>query len=178
MRILLSFLLLAAFVPAPAHAYLTPEEVLQDGDFVEPPPNARGAKAAREAQEATYDERASAEAAKGVTATEAAEEDGPGSPGSDTIDDLHGSADTEDVIDWNADTATAQERHDERVLERVERNRLDEMATGGEVILHGSATDEPLHGGAPLAPSGPGTIAAVLAIGAAIGITLRKALNA
>ncbi len=177
MRILLSFLLLATLVPVPAHAYMTPEEVLQDGDFVEPPPNARGAKAARAAQEAAYDERAAEEAAKGITPTEAAEEDGPGAPGSDTIDDLHGSADQEDVIDWNSTDATAQEIHDQRVLDRVERNRLDEMANAG-VILHGSAPDEPLHGGAPLAPSGPGTIAAVLAIAAAVGLTLRKALKA
>lgn len=178
MRILLSFLLLATLVPVPAHAYLTPEEVLEEGDFVEPPPNARGAKAARQAQEATYDERAAAEAANGITDTEAAEEDGPGAPGSDTIDDLHGSAEEDEVIDWTTSDASAQERRDDRVLDRVERNRLDDMARGGEVILHGSAPDEQLHGGAPLAPTGPGTIAAVLAIAAAVGLTLRKALKA
>lgn len=175
MRIFLTFLALTLLVPLPTQAYLTPEEVLEEGDFVEPPPNARGAKAARAAQEAEYDARAAAEAE--AEAESEAEDDDTDVP-SGTIDDLHGSAEEEEVIDWEADGAelSTEDVRDERVLERVERNRLDNMAQNG-VILHGSAP-EPLHGGAPLAPTGMGTVVAMLAGAAAIGFTLRKALRA
>ncbi len=171
MRILLTLLALALFAPLPAHAYLTPEEVLEEEDLVAPPPNARGAAAARAAQEAEYDARAAEEAA-----TEEDTANDNGVPDGNTIDDLHGSADEEEMIDWESDDAglNAEERRDERVLDRVERNRLDDQG----VILHGSATDEPLHGGAPLAPTGSGTIVAVLLIAGAIGYTLRKAIKA
>jgi hypothetical protein len=156
---------------------MTPEQVLEEEDFVAPPPNARGAEAARAAQEAEYDARRDEQ--PGNT-TQGDATDLPADQmddGNNTIDDLHGSAD-DDVIDWQAEDAglTADQRHDERVLERVERNRLDAMAQNG-VILHGAAPEE-LHGGAPLAHTGSGTIVAVLLGAAAIGYTLRKALRA
>lgn len=175
MRTLLALLVLTSFAPAPAHAYLTPEEVLQNSDFVTPPPNARGAKAARAAQEAQYDARAAEEAATTDTQTGT---DTSQAPANGTVDDLRGSAPEEETIDWTTDTQTAQQRYDERVLQRIERNRLDGAVAGGEVILHGSAGDEPLHGGAPLAPTGMGTIAAVLAIAGSVIVTLRLALRA
>ncbi len=177
MRIILTLLVLASFAPLPAQAYLTPEEVLEEEDFVAPPPNARGAKAARAAQEAEYEARMAAD--EGITTEEETEEDDGWTPGGDTIDDLHGSADEEEVIDWDTDDASAEERHAARVLDRVERTRLDNMARGEEVILHGSAPgeQEQLHGGAPLAPTGMGTIAAVLTVALAVGITLRAALK-
>jgi hypothetical protein len=176
MRILLTLLALATFLPLPAQAYMTPEEVLENGDFVDPPPNARNAEAARAAQEAEYDARAAEEA---EAEAEQAEEES--TPDGNTIDDLHGSADEEEVIDWDPEGSdlTAEERRDERVLDRVERNRLDDMAANdGGVVLHGSAGQEPLHGGAPLAPTGAGTVVAILAIAAATGFTIRKALRA
>lgn len=174
MRIFLTLLALVAFSPLPAQAYLTPEEVLQDGDFVDAPPNARNAEAARAAQEAEYDRRAAEEAAE--SDEEAEDED---LPGDNTIDDLHGSAEYEEGVDWDPDgiDLTAEERRDDRVLDRVERQRLDDMGQNG-VVLHGSAGQEPLHGGAPLAPTGMGTIVTILAIAAATGYTLRKALRA
>lgn len=175
MRIILTLLVLASFAPLSAQAYLTPEEVLEQENFVAPPPNARGAKAARAAQEAEYDARMAAD--ENITAEEEAEEDDGWTPGSNTMNDLRGSADDEEVIDWDTDDETAEERHAARVLDRVERTRLDNMAHGGEAILRGSAPDEPLHGGSPLAPTGMGTIAAVLTIALAIGITLRKAIK-
>lgn len=179
MRILLTLLVLALAAPLPAQAYLTPEQVLKEGDFVAPPPNARNAKAARAAQEAEYDARAAEAAAEEEEEAEAEydEYDEYDAPGGNTIDDLHGSADDEEVIDWDTDDASADERYAERVLDRVERQRLEDMALNrGEVVLHGSAT-EPLHGGAPLAPTGMGTIIAVLAVAGAVGITLRVALK-
>ncbi len=182
MRTFFTFLLLALVVtlsvsaPVPASAYMTPEEVLEEDDFVTPPPNSRGAKAARAAQEAEYDERAADE----TTAAEAATDDEEDILGSNTLDDLHGAAENEEeeVVDWQDEEAalSAQERHNERVLERVERSRLDDMADNG-VILRGSAPDEPLHGGAPLAPTGMGTVVIILAIAAATGYTLRKVLR-
>jgi len=174
MRTLLIILVLATVTPIPAYAYLTPEEVLQNEDFVTPPPNARGAKAARAAQEAQYDARAAEEAAATDAQTGT---DTNQAPANGTVDDLRGSAPEEETIDWTTDTQTAQQRYDERVLQRVERNRLNGTA-GGEVILHGSASDEPLHGGAPLAPTGMGTIVAVLAIVGSVIVTLRLALRA
>lgn len=175
MRILLTLLAIATFLPLPAQAYMTPEEVLESGDFVAPPPNARNAEAARAAQEAEYDARAAEEAEAEAEAQEEAS-----MPDGNTIDDLHGSADEEEVIDWDPEGSdlTADERRDERVLDRVERNRLDDMAQNGGVVLHGSAGQEPLHGGAPLAPTGAGTVVAILAIAAATGFTIRKALRA
>ncbi len=176
MRILLTLLALATFLPLPAQAYLTPEEVLESSDFITPPPNARNAAAARAAQEAQYDARAIEEA--DAEAEQAAQES---SPDDNTIDDLHGSADEEDVIDWTPDGTdlSAEERRNERVLDRVERNRLDDMAQNdGGVVLRGSADQESLHGGAPLAPTGAGTVVAILAIAAATGFTIRKALRA
>jgi len=175
MRTLLTLLALVTFLPLPAQAYLTPEEVLEDGDFVAPPPNARNAEAARAAQEAEYDRRAAEEAA----ALEVEEKEDQNLPGDNTIDDLHGSAEDEDAVDWDPDGSglTAEDRRDDRVLDRVERQRLDNMGSNG-VVLHGSAGQEPLHGGAPLAPTGMGTIITILAIAAATGYTLRKALRA
>jgi len=176
MRIALSILALVLLMPLPAHAYLTPEEVLEEEDYVTPPPNARNAKAARAAQEAEYDAR-DAEAAAAEEEEEEEEAAAGETPGSNTIDDLHGSAEDEEVIDWEetGGDLDADERRDERVLSRVERQRLDDMAAG--VVLHGSAP-EPLHGGAPLAPTGMGTVVSLLAGAAAIGYTLRKALRA
>lgn len=84
----------------------------------------------------------------------------------DTIDDLHGSA----------PSLSADEARDERILERIERTRLENQGSQGEVVLHGSAP-EPLHGGAPLAPTGTGTVVLLLSSAAAIGFTLRKALR-
>lgn len=172
MRITLSILALALLAPLPAQAYLTPEEVLESGDFVAPPPNARNAKAARAAQEAEYDARAAREAAN-----EESMEDDDWGPGSGTLDDLHGAAEEEEVIDWEETGAgiDPETRRNDRVLDRVERNRLDNMAVNG-VVLHGSAP-EPLHGGAPLAPTGMGTVVSLLVGAAAIGYTLRKALR-
>lgn len=175
MRTLTILVALAAFAPPTAHAYLTPEQVLESGDFVDAPPNARNAEAARAAQEAEYDARAAEEAA----AENGEETDNP-SGGTNTLDDLHGSADDGDeIVDWDptGSDVTPEERRDERVLDRVERNRLDNMGSDG-VVLRGSAPEEPLHGGAPLAPTGTGTVAAILAIAAAVGFTLRKALRA
>lgn len=184
MRIILTLLVLALAAPLPAQAYMTPEEVLEDGDFVAPPPNARNAAAARAAQEAEYDARAAEEAEAEAEADAEAEAesdygDDDDAPGNNTIDDLHGSADDEEAIDWDTNDASPDERYADRVLDRVERQRLEDMAAnrGGEVVLHGSATDEPLHGGAPLAPTGMGTIVAVLAIAGAVGVTLRVALK-
>lgn len=175
MRITLSILALVLLAPLPAHAYLTPEEVLEEEDYVAPPPNARNAKAARAAQEAEYDARAAREAEENAAVETPDDVDGPGS---NTIDDLHGSADDwEEIIDWE-ETGSGldpEERRNQRVLERVERQRLDDMAAG--VVLHGSAP-EPLHGGAPLAPTGMGTVVSLLVGAAAIGYTLRKALRA
>lgn len=178
MRILLTLLALATFLPLPAQAYLTPEEVLESGDFAAPPPNARNAAAARAAQEAQYDARAIEEADAQAEAEQAAQES---APDDNTIDDLHGSADEEEVIDWNPDGTdlSAEERRNERVLDRVERNSLDDMAQNdGGVVLRGSADQESLHGGAPLAPTGAGTVVAILAIATATGFTIRKALRA
>ncbi len=174
MRILFSFLALTLFLPLPAEAYLTPEEVLGENDYVAPPPNARGAAAARAAQEAEYDAR---EEAEREAETETTDEDDE--PTSGTLDDLHGSAEEEEVIDWeqNDAGATAEERRDERILDRIERTRLEQQGRD-TVILHGSASDEPLHGGAPLAPTGPGAVVLLIAGTLAIGFTLRLALKA
>lgn len=166
MRIILTLLALAAFMPLPANAYLTPEEVLEEEDLVAPPPNARNAAAARAAQEAEYDARAAEEAADDEAAVdETATDDG-----------LHGAADEEEVIDWEEDEPTPDERHDARVLERVERNRLDDQG----VVLHGGAPPEfaSKGKGKGLAPTGTGTVLAVLLGLGAVGYTLRKALKA
>lgn len=173
MRTLTLLIALATFAPLPAQAYLTPEEVIESGDFVDAPPNARGAKAARAAQEAEYDARAADQAAR----DEAADASTP--PADNTIDGLHNAAADTEAVDWNpaGDGLTPDERRDDRVLQRVERNRLDDMAQNG-VVLRGSAPDEPLHGGAPLAPTGMGTVMAVLAVVAASAFTLGKALRA
>lgn len=149
MRILLTLIALLGFSPLPVHAYLTPEEVLLEDDFVSAPPNARNAEAARNAQEAEYEERSADE--------ENAE------PGATEDPDLHGAAPDDEL--------TAEDRRDLRTLERLEQNR-EEAAL--DVVL---GANETLHGGAPLAPTGMGTIVAMLTIAAAIGLTLRRALR-
>lgn len=166
MRTLLTLLTLLTLVPLPTHAYVVPEDMLESGDFFTAPPNARGAKAARAAQEAEYDARKAED--------EAAEAEHL----SNTIDDLHGAAPTDEVIDWIPDgsTLTPEERRDARVLDRVKRTRLEGKNDNGE-ILRGSAPTEPMHGGAPLAPTGMGTVVLLLSGAAAIGYTLRKALQ-
>lgn len=158
MRFSLSLLALALLMPLPAAAYLTPEEVLFDDDiYVDAPPNARNAEAARDAQEAEYRARAEAE-----QNAQTSSDDG----------DLHGAAGMEEPVTDAPDGLTEEERRNARILERIEQNR----AQNG-VVLQGNAHDETLHGGAPLASTGAGTIVTMLALAAAIGLTLRRALR-
>lgn len=150
---LTAFLILA--VPH-AHAYVTPEQMFSDDQiFVEPPPNARNAKAARAAQDAQHDAQQSS-----AVAEPDEENDVPATI--DTIDDLHGAAEDEQT----EPTLTADERRDQRILDRIDNN----------TVLH-AAGSETLHSGAPLADTGMGTIIAMLAGACAIGFTLRKAIT-
>ncbi len=146
MRILFALLALGTLLPLPVAAYVTPEEMLDSGDFIQAPDTAPS----REVDETDV------------------------SP--IVIEEQHNAAPDDDAIDWVPDgsTLTPEERRDARVIDRVNRTRIEQQDNTTE-ILRGSAPAEPLHGGAPLAPTGMGTIVLLLSSAAAIGYTLRKA---
>ncbi len=155
MRIFLTLLTAFLLLPTTGHAYLTPEDVLYGNTgTVDAPPNARGARAARAAQEAEYDARREQDDVDSAPAEEP-EEESMEEP--DEV--LHGAPPAEEE--------SALTPEEMRVLERMRDN--------DSVILSAPGT-EVLHGGAPLADTGPETIIAMLLGACAIGWTLRMAM--
>lgn len=173
-------LLSSAIMPLTAHAYLTPDQVLDDEDFsarfYEPPPSKREIDdVVREQQERSAERREAEWAAAHPEEEDATHEAAPDEEMTDEDSDIEDlikaleqynsdqAAADEEVADDSV-TLTAGEKRDMRLLERL-RGR-----DAADVI----AAQETLHSGAPLTPTGPTTVLVTLAVAAAIGETWRR----
>lgn len=161
-------LVLMLSAPVTASAYMTPEEVLtsdENSRFFEPPPSQRETDAIAEQQASSAAARRAAEQAAlfGSSSSATAEDDS-----------LHGAApeiDDETTMDDSSDTSGLSAA-DQRILERVKDRQLELMIQEQAQIL---ASQQSLHGGAPLADTGTGTILVVVTLGIAGAWTLWKA---
>lgn len=141
-----------------AIAYLTPEEVLFHEDLYVPP-SPRDVDARVEAQRQRSEARRNAEQADLDPAPEPVEEPMEEEP-------THGAApDEEDDV---SDELNRELLQTIRILNRINQDQ-EQFYIGG---------DEPTHGGAPLAPTGAGTVLAVLATLGAVFVTYRRAVRA
>lgn len=160
-------------LPATAGAYVSPENVLFSPDFTLPPsPRAAEERVAAERQ-ATADRRSQLlnqlHGAAPESDTDGLPAGATGSPdfldiqqilkllseeqGDDVTD--KGAAGEEALAPLDGTTATDAERstRDDRILERIARNREEQRA-----VLSQGDTIETLHGGAPLSRTGPGLV--------------------
>jgi hypothetical protein len=181
-------LLCSAIMPITAHAYLTPDEVLNDGDFsvrfYEPPPSKREIEeVAREQQERSAERREAEQAAL----------EKEGETEAETDDGLHEAAPEEEDSDlealikaleeWQASqnegggseeegTDSTVNAEEQRLLERIRDREDDERAAAYQAWVNGQQGE--LHGGAPLSETGPKTVIAVLITALAVGETWRR----
>ncbi len=150
-HILRAALLGTLLIPGAALAYLSPEEVLSSdqnaGIYFDRPPTPRQAQAAQAAQQSSDAARRKAEQDALMMTSSAS---------SSSVDDtLHSAA----PVDGSTTSLSAT---DQRILERV---KADQMRAEIEARAQVLASQQSLHGGAPLANSGPAstTIAFLLA---------------
>ncbi len=136
--------------PAIAHAYLLPEEVLLSEEFYDPP----------RSREAGDRARMQAEESAARRAEEWAEE----------YNAQHPSAPEEPVLEEEAGTTDADLTPEELELLRTIRllNRVEDQQN----VLQ---SQQGLHGGAPLPPTGAGGILALITMIGAVGWTLFRA---
>jgi len=206
-RFLLTAGILASSVLSPltAHAYLPPEDVLNDDDFsatyYSPPPSQREIDAVMEAQRERSAARREAEQAALQKEGEDPEDDELHSAADDEEedddeaasdlealiealqglqeddDDLHGAAGEEE--EDNTSALTTEELREQRLLERIRQQQLDaQRAAQYGWMTAGLGAGETLHSGAPLSETGPATVLIVLAIAGAIGETWRRVRKA
>lgn len=141
-QILRALTLTTLLIPGVAFAYLSPEEVLssdQNAGFYDPPPSPREAEAAQAAQQSSDAER------RRLEQEALFQKSSMSSAGSD--DALHGAAPETDP----ASLSTT----DQRILERVKAQQMQAEIEARAQVL---ASQQSLHGGAPLANSGPASI--------------------
>lgn len=166
-HILRSLCLLALIVPTTTLAYMSPEEVLtsdQNQMYFDPPPSPRQTQQTQ-AQQQSSDAalRAQQQAALFSSSSSAAAMQS-------SSEDLHGAA--PGTTDQASSTPSQQDLIDQRILERIKANQLAAQAQADAQVL---ASQQSLHGGAPLASSGPGTDLALLLLAAAGVWTFWKA---
>lgn len=188
--------------PLTAHAYLSPEEVLNDEDFsatyYSPPPSNRAtSEAVKAQQERSAQRRAAEQAALEKEGEDADEEElhGAADDEEDTDDDsasdlqalieaLQGLQDDEQPAEEDnddADTAalTTEELREQRLLERIRQQQLDAARAAQYAWMTGGAGNgETLHSGAPLTETGPATVLITLIVAGAIGETWRRVRRA
>ena len=165
--------------PVMAHAYATPEDVLNDESFniqfYDPPPSRRSIQDAAERQAQESAERRAAEQEAYFQAQQASS-----SPATDGDEELHGAAGAEDqtlqeILDrlntLDDGQNNPRQASDERALARI-RAQHDQDAL--EAQLRALGLSETLHSGAPLtADTGPASFLAFAAIALAVLLTLR-----
>lgn len=150
---------------APAFAYTTPEEALEDGNFsvqyYEKPPTAReAAQRQQEQQERSAAQRAAQQEA--LFADDEEELMRAAAP------DGMAQSDWEALLNAirNLDDGSTDAR-DARLLERINAQQAAQ--------LHALTTQETLHSGAPLSETGPATMAGVLLLLGTALLVIRKA---
>lgn len=169
--ILISTLLL----PAAAHAYVTPEELLDAGElstrFFDPPPSKRDLEAIVEQQNQAAAERRQAELEAAMRESGALQD----TQDPMTEEDLHGAAPDEPTISDPMSDTSGLSLEDQRLLERIkERQEADARAAAYQDLFSG---DEALHSGAPLADTGPAAILMGIAVAGAVGETMRRVMK-
>lgn len=178
-------------MPLAAHAYVMPEEVLDEGDFstrfFEPPPSRRDMEAVAEEQRLRSAQRREAEQAAIMPQPEPTEEVMRGAAPEQSMSD----SDIQKLIDaiqqlqesGNSSAAetdsvpSSENMRDQRALERIKVQREAAEAAEREAyyrMLVGDSTKEALHSGAPLSETGPATVLITLAIAGAIAETYRR----
>jgi hypothetical protein len=191
-------------MPMSAHAYLTPDEVLDDEDystrFYDPPPSRRenqalAAEREREAAErreaeldALYEQQnPSSEPMRGAAPDE--------NDGEETdIDALikaleeynntHGAAPDAEPTDEGttggsgSEQMTPEELRDARLLARLRNREIAEDNARYDAWLAAQGGDDALRSGAPLSDTGPTTVIVLLAVTAAVGETWRRVRKA
>ncbi len=190
----IAYTLSSAFLPLTAHAYLTPDQVLDDEDysarFYEPPPSKREINdVVRKQQEASAARRqAEWDAAHPEEETHEAapDEEATNEEPSDIEDlikaleqynnDQAAAEDTED--DGDSVVLTAGEKRDLRLVERLRDRQMTESDDRYTAWLATQGGGKTLHSGAPLTGTGPATVLVTLAIAAAIGETWRRVRKA
>lgn len=171
-------LLLAAIQPLSAYAYLTPEDLMDEGSlsirFLAPPPSRRSIRDAIESQQ----ERSALQRQEGL---EQAQRESGSLP--DDEEPMNGAApeDPEDQTgeeDLGTDEQIDEELTDldpreQRLLERLREQDEDEWMNQQYIdyMTNGGGN---LHSGAPLSGTGPATIITILAVAAAMGETWRR----
>ena len=149
-----SLCLIALIVPGTVLAYMSPEEVLtsdQNQMYWNPPPSARQTELMLEQQQSN-DAALRAAAQRSSSSSVMT---------SSSVDNLHGAAPDQAVtLSSESSSLTEQDLIDQRILERLKQNRIDAQ-------LQMLQSQESLHSGAQLAPSGPGTTLSLLVLAVA-----------
>lgn len=182
-----------AAVPLTAHAYLTPDDVLYEGDFsarfFEPPPSKRELESIVEQQQkVSADRRAAEQAALNGAEEEPEEPTRPAAPeeepaGDGEMSDLDALLDALERLQeiQNGGEATPSETvrdaEEERLLRRIQMREAASDEASYQAWLN-SIGGETLRSGAPLTETGPATVLVTLAVAAAIGETWRRVRKA
>jgi hypothetical protein len=175
----LGILLWSFALPVVAHAYITPEEALNDSNFTTqfftPPPSPRTTQdVVQQQQDRSAQRRAAEQAAIMPQSSSASSDDtqlhdaAPDQAGGTTTDTSGG-------VTQDPSTMTEDQLRDARLLERI---KADQMAAAQQAALQALLGNQTLHSGAPLAHTGPATFVVALAIVAAIGETWRRVRKA
>lgn len=176
-HILHSLALALLVMPTGALAYMTPEEVLtsdENARFFDPPPNQRNTRAIADAQASSAAARRAAEqeALFGNSSSAAADEELHGAAPDESDDEL-----LQQLLDQlseqgAADDTSALSAADQRILDRVRDRQLELQIEQQAQVL---ASQQSLHGGAPLSDTGMGTTIAIATLAGAGFWTLWRA---
>lgn len=165
--------LLLVLVPSTALAYVTPEEVLSEEDlsvrFFEPPPSRRSIPDQQEASRLEAQQRREQIQQELYNQQNGTADAGQAQQENEEV--LHGAAPEAPAMPAvQQQSQSGLSEREQRILERISVRQEN----GGYVLQQAGNTVETLHGGAPLAETGPATVVATLAILVAGSITLRR----
>lgn len=176
-------------LPMTAHAYLTPDEVLNEGDFstrfYEPPPSKREVEERVEEQQERSAERREAEQAAlqgddeeepthGAAPDESSDSDSDFDEFMEAFQEWQDmqNGDDEPTHDAAPDEPVDADAVEQRLLNRLRERDEDGRAAAYEAWIMGQQGQT--HGGAPLSQTGPATVVAVIIGALAIGETWRR----
>ena len=179
-------LTLGLLVPVAAGAYVTPEDMLEEGTmstrFFTPPPTAREAESIVEAQNKRAAERRAAQMSSvvgnGISSSSASSKASEATH--EAASELTGIEALIQALQGLTGTAGATETplatEDQRIIERI-RAQQEEEERNAAYEQYGWSDGETLHSGAPLSDTGPATTIALLVIAAAVTFTILRAWN-
>ncbi len=182
----LGILLTSIASPLTAHAYVTPEEALDDEEFTtqffEPPPSPRTTQdVVNDQQERSAQRRAAEQAELNPSSSSSIPmDDGThnAAPDEETDDDeIQKLIDALNELQGDEGTTDGEDESDVTAEELRLLQRIRSQEVSGNISAR-SDTDEVLHSGAPLSDTGPATILLTLAVVGAISETLRRVFKA